>query len=242
MSKGIYVALSGAVAQETALATTATNVANASTTGYQRLRPVFRDAMTQARKADRNLRYARVASTELDAAPGAVRRTDGPLDVALPPKQYLVIGTPEGERYTRAGALAIDREGAVVTAQGGQLLDTVGKPIRVNARGGEVSVSQAGEVRQDGKPIATLKRVTFETPSRLEHVGGALLAVGGAGALTSVDSPIEVGALEDSNASAVSAMTELLTVSRTFEAFQRALDAFGEMDRKIVGVMPTPTE
>ena len=48
MSKGIYVALSGAVAQENALEATASNIANASTTGYQRLRPVFRQVLATA--------------------------------------------------------------------------------------------------------------------------------------------------------------------------------------------------
>jgi flagellar basal-body rod protein FlgF len=242
MSKGIYVALSGAVAQETALATTATNVANSGTAGYQRLRPVFRDALVQARGGDRNVRYARVARTVLDGEPGAARKTGGALDVALRRGEYLVVATPDGQRYTRAGALSTNAGGDMVTPQGMRLLDTKSAPIRVNPKGGAVSISQAGEVVQDGKTIATLRRVTFNAPTEMEHLGGALLGAGAAGAPVDVASPVEVGVLEDSNASTVGAMTELMTASRTFEAFQRALDAFGEIDRKIVGVIPTTVD
>ena len=48
MSDGIYVALSGAIAQASSLDTTATNLANASTDGYQRVRTVFREALATA--------------------------------------------------------------------------------------------------------------------------------------------------------------------------------------------------
>ena len=48
MAGGIYVALSGAVAQTTQLDTTAANIANANTDGYQRVRPVFREMLAQA--------------------------------------------------------------------------------------------------------------------------------------------------------------------------------------------------
>ena len=43
MAKGVYAALSGAVAAETALDTVAQNLANGSSEGYRRLRPVFRE-------------------------------------------------------------------------------------------------------------------------------------------------------------------------------------------------------
>ena len=48
MSHGIYAALSGAVAQETSLETTAQNLANAQTAGYRGARPVFHEVLSQA--------------------------------------------------------------------------------------------------------------------------------------------------------------------------------------------------
>ena len=48
MGDGIYVALSGAIAQSAHLDATAANLANAGTDGYQRVRPVFREELTRA--------------------------------------------------------------------------------------------------------------------------------------------------------------------------------------------------
>ena len=42
MAKGVYSALSGAIAAQTSLDVTAQNLANASTPGFKKLRPIFR--------------------------------------------------------------------------------------------------------------------------------------------------------------------------------------------------------
>src|SRR5579859_2890705 len=109
MSDGIYVALSGAIAQAASLETTATNLANASTDGYQRVRPIFREALANA--AAGSMRSVTMGNTSLDTTRGTLRQTGRPLDVALPEKTYLAVGTPRGERYTRAGGLDVARDG-----------------------------------------------------------------------------------------------------------------------------------
>ncbi len=53
MSKGVYVALSGAMVQEQSLEATAKNIANASSAGYQRMRPVFKQALASAVNGDK---------------------------------------------------------------------------------------------------------------------------------------------------------------------------------------------
>jgi flagellar basal body rod protein FlgG len=37
-------------------------------------------------------------------------------------------------------------------------------------------------------------------------------------------------------------MTEMMQASRTFEAFQKVLDQFGEMDRKLLTTVPSAVE
>ena len=49
---------------------------------------------------------------------------------------------------------------------------------------------------------------------------------------------IKVGAIEESNATTVSAMTDMVTATRTFEAFQRVIEAFREADRRVVTTVP----
>jgi len=48
------------------------------------------------------------------------------------------------------------------------------------------------------------------------------------------DGELQVGALEESNASPIDSMTELVKANRTFDAYQRAIDTFRDADRRIV--------
>jgi flagellar basal-body rod protein FlgF len=238
MSKGVFVALSGAVVQETALEATAQNVANASTPGYQRLRPVFKQALASAVNGDKKLRYVEVDRTAVDTAPGAVRTTGRPLDVAPAPGNFLVVQTPRGDRYTRAGALSVDADGQL-RAAGMPVLNEAGQSIKVDPKGGQaVRIGTDGTVRQGTQVAGRIKLVKFERPDAVQPEGHGLVGAGGAGDPQPSKEPVSVGAVEESNAEPVSAMTEMMSASRTFEAFQRVLDAFNEVDRKLVTTVP----
>lgn len=243
MSKGVYVALSGAVAQENAMEATATNVANASSAGFQRLRPVFRQALANAVDRDGQLHYTTTSRTALDTTVGATRVTDRPLDVALPAGVYLAVTTPRGERYTRAGSITMDKDGTLRTAGGAAVASEAGTPLVLSPTNGAARIDPDGTVKQGTTEIGKMKLVKFEKPDALEPEGSALLAVGGGGAATpATGAELAVGALEDSNAQPMSAMTELMTASRTFEAFQKVLDQFGEIDRKLLTTVPNAVE
>jgi flagellar basal body rod protein FlgG len=53
-----------------------------------------------------------------------------------------------------------------------------------------------------------------------------------------VNPSLAIGSLESSNATTISAMTEMVTATRTFEAFQRVIDAFREADRRVLSSVP----
>ena len=241
MSKGLYVALSGAVAQEQAMDITATNVANSSSAGYQRMRPVFLQALASA-VGDGEMRYAKAARSTVDTTPGATRVTNNPLDVAMPPGVYLAAITPRGERFTRAGSLGLDAEGTLRTTSGTPVSSDGGVAIKAAPGGGPVHIEPDGSVKQGTNTLGKLKLVSFETPGALDHEGSGLLSGNNAGAVTPSKEPLAVGAVEESNAQPVTAMTEMMQASRTFEAFQKVLDQFGEIDRKLMSTVPTPVE
>lgn len=239
MSRGIYVALSGAIAQENALETTATNLANTSSPGFQRLRPVFQEALANAgKKPDGSLHYASVATATLDTTAGPVRTTNRALDVAPADGTYLVVDAGRGQRYTRAGSLTLDPSGTLVTTGGAKVLGDGGASISAATGGGEVSIEPNGNVKQGGQSIGKLSIVKLERPERMTPEGNGLYAVGDAGRADPADAPLTVGALAESNAQPVTAMTELMSASRTFEAFQRALETLGEVDRKVLTAIP----
>lgn len=237
MATGIYVALSGAVAQEKLLESTAENLANASTHGYQRQRPVFKEVLSKSGpKAGYHL--TNVDGTALDSTEGPVEKTGQPPDVALPKDTYLAVSTKNGERYTRAGSLQVGKDGWLETKTGVRVLGEGGKPIKVGE--GNVTIGETGAVAVGGETVGRLRLVTFDKPGVLVHEGASVLsAPPAAGPPRVATGTLEVGALEQSNAPVVHAMTDLVTAQRSFDAFQRAIDAFREADRKVVTVVPS---
>jgi flagellar basal-body rod protein FlgF len=243
MSDGIYVALSGAVAQTSVLDVTATNLANASTDGYQRMRHVFREALSQA-QAGGTSRSVTTSTTALDTTRGALRVTGRQLDAALPQNGYLAVSTPRGERYTRAMSLEVDPKGALRTSHGDLVASEDGRQLKVDPNDSTpATLTQSGEVWQGESLLGRVRVVTFPSPDQLSPEGGTLVA-GNARSGTPVLSKqnLDIGSLEESNASVMIGMADIVTANRTFEAFQRAISTFQEVDQKVTTTVPNADE
>jgi flagellar basal-body rod protein FlgF len=239
MSDGIYVALSGALAQTATLDATASNLANASTDGYQRVRPIFREALARAAGHGATMRSVTASTTRLDTTRGALRTTGRPLDVTLPEGAYLAVTTTGGERYTRSGSLRVASDGTLTTSTGSSIVADDGRTIRASPDTADLRITPSGEVRQGEAMLARLRVVAFPHPERLAPEGGALLAATGeTGTPVASRGELAIGSLEESNTSVVGAMTELVTASRNFDAFQRAIDAFHDADHMLVTSVP----
>ena len=240
MSDGIYVALSGALAQTTLLETTANNLANATTDGYQRVRPVFQEMLTRATGGTTPDRPSAVtvATTALDRSAGAQRPTGRALDATLPEGVYMAVSTARGERYTRAVSLSLGPDGTVRTAQGESVANESGQPLRVATGAGDVTLTADGELRRGASSLGRLKLVRFDGPDPLTHEGGTLLTARGTPTpATGVE--LALGTVEESNATTVGAMTDMVTATRTFDAFQRVIEVFREADRRVVTTVPS---
>lgn len=243
MADGIYVALSGALAQAINLETTAGNLANAGTDGFQRTLPRFREELSLAGAGEPASHYAAVDGTSLDTTQGTLRRTDRALDVAMPSGTYLSVQSSNGERYTRAGSLSVGLDGTLRTVGGASVLGENGSPIVVPGDPSAARIDANGQVYAGTQAVGQLKLVSFQNPSALAHDQGALLiGTPAAGQVTASSGPIEVGQLEGSNANVVSAMTDLVTATRTFEAFQRVIDTFRDEDRRVVTTVPDASQ
>lgn len=235
MSDAIYSALSGAVAQQTALEYTAQNLANASTGGFLSSQPVFQDVLAQATAGGPPIHLTVITGSRLEMTPGELTNTGRPLDVALAPRDFLAVSTARGERYTRAGALRVGAGGTLDAVSGDPVLGEDGNPVRVNL-GSAVVVGTDGSVQANGTTVARLRVVTFAQPESLSPEGATLLSVGSAGAPTPSTQPIQVGMLEGSNESAIRGMTEMLQATRLFDSFQRAIQAFHDADQQALNV------
>ncbi len=166
-----------------------------------------------------------------DFSQGAVRTTGRELDAAINGPGFFVVETPAGERYTRAGAFNISREGFLVTPTGEKLIGQRG-PIPVGS--GRITFGAGGEVVDNGRVVDTLRVVDLPRPYRLLKEGNGIYAPVDPKIVPEAAKAFEIagGALESSNVQTVEAMISMIEVLRTYEAAQRAMQAVEEANHR----------
>lgn len=201
--------------------TTANNLANASTAGFKG------DRIT-ARMAEGDPHPVPVQA--IDLRQGTLRDTGRPFDLALKGDGFLVVSTPQGERLTRGGSLAVDNDGLLVDNHGNAVLGD-GGPIRVAGR--SVVIGTDGTVTVDGARAGQLRIETVADPSTLTKEGAGRFIAGGKTQAAN-DVTVAQGALEDANVDPLLGTVDLIMIQRAYAA---NLDVLKTMD----GVMGTVT-
>jgi flagellar basal-body rod protein FlgF len=238
MSDGIWAALSGAVAQERSLEIVANNVANAGTTGFRGDRVAFQEALGNARGAGGAtppaLRFVAISRVRSDEAAGPLRQTGAPLDLALQGRGYFAVATPAGERYTRAGSFVAGPNGQLQTADGHPVVAAGGPDARFSIPAGarELAVAADGTVLADGQEVGKIALVRFDSADQLTREGRALYSAVGTPPQPDPETTVAQGYLGGANVNAVAGVQELITVSRSFEAFQKVIQSFRELDQR----------
>lgn len=228
MASGIYLALSGAVAQSTALDVVANNIANAATAAYRAQRLSFGEVLTSAGPSQPSVR---VATTLPDPAPGPITDTGNPLDVALQGDGWLVAQTPRGDRYLRGGPLHVDPQGRLVTVDGYPLKTRDGRGISLPTDAAEPSLDADGTVHSGEETLGTLALVQLPAAG-LTREGASLFASTAPPIAGAPPPEIISGALETSNFNVVRGMVDLVRVSRTYEALHRMIESYREIDER----------
>lgn len=214
----------------------ANNLANLSTPGFKKddlaVIPGAPNAMAPGVMGRNILPIGDLAMVQwTDYSQGPLQETGRRLDVALNGPGFLVVQTPNGPRYTRAGALGVTGEGALVTATGFQVLGERG-PITI--RSDRVAITGRGEVTEEGRTIDTLRVVDFPKPYRLLKEGNGLFVPADAAVSPQPAREYEViaGSLEGSNVNSVETMVNMIELLRKYEAAQRAIQAVEEANRQ----------
>lgn len=166
-----------------------------------------------------------------DFSPGLIRDTGRPLDVAIDGSGFFAVQTARGLRYTRAGALTMNRDGYLTTPGGHRLMGASG-PIAVSS--GRVSISANGEIQDDGRTVDTIRVVDFPRPYRLQKEGDGLFAPVDPAGPPGVAANYQVvgGALEGSNVDTVRTMVSMIEMLRSYESAQRAIQSADETERR----------
>jgi len=244
MSDGIYTALSGSLAQQHSLDVIANNVANASTAGFRGDRVVFGEMLAGAQaqtapidprqpKAERTDQFVRVEQNQLDQTRGMMKQTGGKLDLALNSDGFFNVRTPQGDRLTRAGNFMMREDGQLSTTDGFAVLGEDDKPIGFPRDVKEIQIEQDGTVRADGLDIGKLSIKNVSDPTQLLREGTTTYAVKpGTSVVDAENVQIAQGMLEASNVNPVNGLNDLITVNRTFDALQRVIQTFQQIDQR----------
>jgi len=225
MGSGIYVGMSGAVAQEHALDVVANNLANTNTAGFRAGRLSFEESLTQSQQ----MVQVDLAATGFDKTPGIVRTTDNPLDVALVGDGYLAVETRQGLRFTRAGALRIDDQGALVTMDGSRVMGVDKEPIYAPPDVFDVYIENDGTVVGEGQELGRMAVVSLD-PASIAREGSSLYTGRVVGGRPDVE--FLSGSLEQANFNAVRGMVDLVEISRLHDAQHRALEAYKQIEQR----------
>ena len=242
MISGLYTAASGMAAYQSKLDVLANNLANVDTPGFKA--DLFTLIPSGVSPLDLNGTTSPTGSVEpgptvLDPAPGVLKHTGNPLDLAIVGPGMFVVQTPQRLAYTRAGNFSRSADGYLVTPEGFRVLGS-GGPIQVAEQGftvdsrGQVSaVAGTGQVGTEGQ----LRVVAGPAPESLVKFG-ANLYVPAEGAGDPPDLPeagIVQGAIESSNVNVVRSMVDILATMRSFEAYQRTVQAIDQTTRQATG-------
>lgn len=268
--KGVYTALSGAIAQSSKLDTIANNIANVNTPGFKRDQQVFSEYLTANEKEPTTIpipkdvaaiesfynmqggdkSYVHEKGTFTDFSQGSLKRTGGALDVAIDGPGFFEVSTPSGIRYTRAGNFTLDGNGRMVTKEGYPVLRNAepGTPESERAMQftaeGPVTVNDNGQVFQGEELVGQMALVNVSNADSLMKIGNNLY--GPRPTMTVETNPIpspslKQGFVETSNVNVVQEMTDMITTHRIFESTQKAISAYDGMTEKLVNVVGKTT-
>lgn len=212
----------------------ANNIANMNTTGFRAQGMTFSEYVTRAGPAQPSLSMSTGRIAPPLALQGNMTLTGADLDLAIEGDGFFLIGTPEGERLTRAGHFTLTAEGNMVTQDGHAVLDAGGAPVILPPTPGQIGIGPDGTISIDGAPMGQVGMVRVAEPLALTHEGGTLFAA--PAWEPDETSRLQQGALENSNVDPMIQMSRMVEVQRAYELGQSFLD---NEDRRITSVIDT---
>ena len=252
--RALSIAASGMAAQQTNVDVISHNIANMNTTAYKRQRAEFQDMLYQNLERPGATSSASGAILPMGIQIGVGVRTDAvgrvteqggmaatgnAYDLAINGRGFLQITLPSGQTaYTRAGNLAVNADGELVTADGYPVEPSISVPQEATAiqitRDGIVEVTLSNQ--PDPQQIGQLELAAFINAAGLEAIGDNLYLETPASGSPNVATPgspgfgtLMQGYLELSNVNAVEEISALIVAQRAYEMNARVITAADEM-------------
>ena len=253
MMSALWVAKTGLDAQQTRLSIVSNNLANVSTNGFKRDRPVFEDLLYQnvrqpgaQSSQDTTLPSGlllgtgvRTVATQKIHTQGSPVPTGNNLDMMIEGRGFFQILMPSGELgYTRDGAFQVNAQGQLVTSSGYLLQPAITIPqgtvsVDIGADG-----TVTGTVAGNATPnqLGNIQLADFINPAGLQAVGQNMFIETVASGAPQVGTPgidglgqVLSGSVEGSNVNAVTELVNMIETQRAYEMNSKAISTADQM-------------
>ena len=236
MVRGLYTAWTGLYNEQKRLDVIANNIANSATTGYKQEGVTSQsfDDMLAIKVRDYSVKQSEVIGTMplgvkvgevfTNYGQGSVRVTGNTYDLAIDGSGFFkmrVTDTLGNDhiRYTRAGNFTITQEGYVTDADGNHLQSEAGDLIVPTDA--EIVFDKDGTVFANGEAIDKVTITDFEDYNYLKKLADTKYEpVDGATEIETAGAILQ-GCLEQSNVNVVKEMTQMIAITRAYEANQK---------------------
>ncbi len=259
MLRSLWIAKTGMESQQTNIDVISHNLANVSTNGFKRSRPVFEDLIyqtlrqpgaqaSQQSQVPSGLQLgtgARPVATERIFIQGNLQQTGNSLDLAINGNGFFQIQQADGTlAYTRDGAFQVNSEGTVVTANGDVLQPQITIPsgtvtLTVAKDGTVSSTDSAGTATTLGQ----IQLTSFINPAGLQSIGDNLyLETTASGTANTANAnangmgSLQQGFVETSNVNVVEELITMITAQRAYEINSKAIQASDQMLQKLANL------
>ena len=253
MIRSLWIARSGLDAQQTSLDVISNNLANVSTNGFKRARPVFEDLLyqtirqpgaqsSQTTQIPVGLQLGtgvRPISTARIHTQGAIQQTGNDLDVGIDGSGFFQVLMPDGTTgYTRDGSFHRDNTGQMVTASGYPVQPSITIPENALSltigRDGVVSITTPGTTATT--QIGTMQLATFINNGGLLSVGENLFLETASSGAPTPNTPGLNGAgvlnhryVETSNVNVAEELVSMIQTQRAYELNSKVVSTSDQM-------------
>ena len=244
MIKGLYIAASAMVTNIDRQSVLSHNLANINTPGFKQIllttqewdqTSVLHPPSEVTDIQNLGLMGLGVTTSDeiTDYTEGAFRSTGTTFDFAINGAGFFTYEDEEGGvHYTRDGRFSLDAEGNLVTIEGNFVLDSNGN--RINLPDGNVLVSNKGLIKVEDVEIANFGIAVFEDPE-------TQLVRDMQNGFTALEDPtgeftgsVRQGFLEITNVDIAQITTQMVSVTRAYEAAQTLVQIQDELLAKTI--------
>jgi len=245
MVKGLFTSYTGMANEQKRLDIIANNLANAATVGYKEENVVSQsfDSMLTLKVKDASEAFnnrpignmslgVKLGEVYTNFQQGSLRQTSNTYDLALDGKGFFTLKVVdkagnESLQYTRNGSFTMTKDGYIVDGDGNRLMGDAGEII-VPPEAGNVVIDATGAIYADGAYIDTLQIADFEDYKYLIKAGDTRYKALDGASLTVSNAKVNQGYTEQSNVNVVSEMVEMISITRAYEANQKAIKSIDQ--------------